>query len=102
MISLNEYSLVVALATMTCWHKDRKGSELNKEITVKEKTIVNGVEIVEYWKLVPNPKYNPYKEGELERILREENNMIYEYLKEHFPYTDYAERFAREKNLKIN
>ena len=101
MFSLAEYSMAVFLATVNCWHKGRKGAELNKEITVKEKTIVNGVEI-EYWKLVPNPKYNPYKEGELERILKEENDMIYEYLKKHFPDTDYAERFAREKNLKIN
>ena len=101
MFSLAEYSMAVFLATANCWHKGRKGSELNKEITVKEKTIVNGVE-TECWKLVPNPKYNPYKEGELERILKEENDMIYEYLKKHFPYTDYAERFAREKNIKIN
>ena len=96
-----EYSLAVTLATINCWHKDRKGTELNKEITVKEKAIVNGEEI-EYWKLVPNPNYNPYKEGELERVIREEDEMICEYLKEHFPDTDYAERFAREKNIKIN
>ena len=101
MFSLAEYSMAVFLATANCWHKGRKGSELNKEITVKEKTIVNGVEI-EYWKLVPNPNYNPYKEGELERILREEHDMIYKFLKKHFPYTDYAKRFAREKNIKIN
>lgn len=101
MISLNEYSLAVALATMTCWHKDRKGVELSKEITVKGKDIINGEE-VKYWKLVPNPVYNPYKEGELERIIREEDEMIYKYLKEHYPDTDYAERFAKEKNIKIN
>ena len=101
MFNLAEYSIAVFSATANCWHKDRKGTELNKEITVKEKVIVNGEEI-EYWKLVPNPNYNPYKEGELERILREEDEMIYKYLKGHYPDTDYAERFAREKNIEIN
>ena len=46
---------------------------------------------------MPNPEYEPYEEGELERIKKEENEMIYKYLKEKYPNEDYAEKFKKSK-----
>lgn len=96
MIILSEYGSAVFLARDKCRHKDRKNIvKLLPHKLIADITIVDGKEI-KCKRPVPNPEYDPYKEGELERIRQEENEDMYEYLKERYPDKDYAERFKNE------
>lgn len=97
MIILNEYESAVFLARNKCVHKDRKSiMKLLPQILVDGVSVIGDKEIP-CKRPVPNPEYEPYEEGELERIKKEENEMIYKYLKEKYPNEDYAEKFKKSK-----
>lgn len=93
MIVLNEYESAVFLAKDKCRHKDRKPIiKLLMHKLIDDVTTINGKDIP-CKRPIPNPEYEPYKEGELKRIEREENEMVYKYLKEKYPNEDYADKF---------
>ena len=99
MIVLNKYGSAVFLAMDKCRHKDRKNIiKLLPNISVDGVCVIDSKEIP-CKRFMPNPEYEPYKEGELERIEKEENEVVYEYLKEKYPNKDYAERFKKEKGI---
>ena len=93
MIVLNEYESAVFWGREECRHKDRKSwRKLSPFKFIDDTHSIDGKD-VPCQRVIPNPEYEPYKEGELEKIEQEENEMIYKYLKEKYPDKDYAEKF---------
>lgn len=97
MIVLSEYGLALFLAKAECMHKDRKDYKELSKIDFKTETRTINEKEIKCDVVIPNPNYSPYKDGELERIDKEENRDIYNYLKENYPGENYSEIFKKNE-----